>query len=155
MMHERNGLAIIGGSLLGAIALLAGLPAGAGAHGVSVQSRTTNAVEIHAVYDSGEPMKNAQVQVYAPDDPSTPYFVGQTDNRGRFAFAPDQAGDWEIAVRQAGHGEIVVIPVESGGAIAATFTNDAGLTPLQRGVMAGAVTWGCVGTALYFRRGKA
>ena len=57
-------------------------------------------------------------------------------------------------MRQAGHGDITVIPVSEAGVITTEFSNSAGLTPLQRGIVAGAVIWGCVGTALYFRRGK-
>ena len=124
------------------------------AHGAHVQSRTTAAVEIQAAYDSGEPMVAATVQVFAPDDPETPRFTGVTDTAGRFVVIPPQPGNWEVSVRQAGHGDIAVIPVEANGAIAAGFTQPAGLTPLQRVVVLGAVAWGCVGTALFFRRGK-
>jgi nickel transport protein len=124
------------------------------AHGAHIQSRTATAVEIQAAYDSGDPMAEAQVQVYAPDDPQTPVVTGLTDTAGRFVFVPDQPGNWEISVRQAGHGDIAVIPVTSDGGLAEGFTNDGGLTLLQRVVVAGAVTWGCLGTALFFWRGK-
>jgi len=100
-------------------------------------------------------MAEASVQVFAPDDPQTPVFTGTTDASGRYVFAPTQPGDWEVSVRQAGHGDIAVIPVEADSVIASSFTNDAGLSPLQRVIVAGAVTWGCIGTALFFwRRGK-
>ena len=130
------------------------MPASAQAHGVQIQTRNTSAVEIQATYDSGEPMAEAQVQVYAPEDPETVIFSGMTDAMGRYLFVPDRPGDWELSVRQAGHGDIAVIPVSEAGAITTEFSTSAGLTPLQRGVVAGAVIWGCVGTALYFRRGK-
>ena len=145
-----RGLGAVGG-------LIAGVTVGTAAawgHGVDIQSRSSQVIEIQAAYDSGEPMATAQVRVYAPDDPETPRFMGQTDEQGRYQFAPDGPGDWEVAVRQAGHGEITVIPVTEAGAIAPTYQADSGLSPLQRGLMAGAVTWGCVGTALYFRRSK-
>lgn len=138
---------------LAAIAVV-GLPLAAQAHGAHIQSRTASAVEIQASYDSGEPMAEAQVQVYAPGAPQTPVFTGVTDEAGRYVFVPDQPGDWEIAVRQAGHGDIQVVPVAAEGGLAEGFTNDAGLTSVQRVIVAGAVTWGCVGTALYFWRGK-
>lgn len=131
------------------------MPAIALAHGAHVQARTTSAVEIQASYDSGEPMANAQVQVYAPENPETPVFSGTTDASGQYLFSPNRPGDWEVSVRQAGHGDIAVIPISEEGGIAAEFTNNANtLSPLQRGIMFGAVAWGCVGTALYFRRGK-
>ncbi|NER80846.1 MAG: carboxypeptidase regulatory-like domain-containing protein [Leptolyngbya sp. SIO1D8] len=139
--------------LLALIGILA-TPTIAIAHRVQIQSRTTTAVQIQATYDSGEPMAEAQVQVYSPEDPETPLFSGTADESGRYLFVPDQPGDWEVSVRQAGHGDIAVIPVSEAGNIAIEFTNDIGLTGLQRGIVAGAVAWGCVGTALYFRRGK-
>jgi nickel transport protein len=138
----------------GVLVVLGGLPTVAQAHGAHIQSRSRQAVEIQATYDSGEPLAEAQVQVYGPDDPQTPRFTGLTDDQGRYLFTPDQSGDWEVSVRQAGHGDIAVIPVTAEGAVAAAYRNDSSLTPLQRGLMAAAVTWGCVGTALYFRRGK-
>ncbi|MGD1906380.1 MAG: carboxypeptidase-like regulatory domain-containing protein [Leptolyngbyaceae cyanobacterium] len=124
------------------------------AHGAHIQANEITAVEIEATYDSGEPMAEAGVEVYDPTDPQTPRFTGQTDRDGRFSFTPDQSGDWEVTVRQAGHGAIAVIPVSGDGTITAAIQTNTPLTPLQRGLMAGAVTWGCVGTALYFWRGK-
>ena len=130
-------------------------PVAAIAHGAHIQAQTTNAVEIQAAYDSGEPMAEATVQVFAPDDPQTPVFTGMTDESGMYVFVPTQPGDWEVSVRQAGHGDITVIPVQEGSVIASSFANDGGLNWGQRVVVAGAITWGCVGTALFFgRRGK-
>jgi len=100
-------------------------------------------------------MAEATVQVFAPDDPQTPVFTGMTDESGMYVFVPTQPGDWEVSVRQAGHGDITVIPVQEGSVIASSFANDGGLNWGQRVVVAGAITWGCVGTALFFgRRGK-
>jgi nickel transport protein len=124
------------------------------AHGARIQAREATSVEIEATYDSGEPMAEAGVEVYDPTDPQTPRFIGTTDGEGRFSFTPDQSGDWEVTVRQAGHGAIAVIPVSGDGTVTAAVQTTPALTPLQRGVMAGAVTWGFVGTALYFWRGK-
>jgi len=162
-LHQGLGLSLLS---------LMSLPAIALAHGTNIQSRTTAAVEIQASYDSGEPMAEAQVQVYAPDEPQTPAFSGVTDTDGRYVFVPNQPGDWEVSVRQAGHGDITVISVagetEAGATVAegeraiapealpaaVEFSQSSGLSPLQRGIVAAAVTWGCVGTALYFRRGR-
>ena len=141
------------GSAVAAIAFVYA-PLGAFAHGAHIQARTASAVEIQASYDTGEPMAAAQVHVYAPENPQIPLLTGVTDESGRFVFVPDQPGNWEISVRQAGHGDLTVVPVAEGGGLTEGFTNDIGLTPLQRVIIAGAVTWGCVGTALYFWRGK-
>ena len=135
-------------------------------HGVSIQHQTVSSVEIQARYDSGEPMREAQVIVYTPDNPAEPWLEGTTDADGRFVFTPDstQPGNWEVAVRQAGHGEIVSIPVGAEAASAdglepasgqmASATSAAELSPVQRWITIGAVIWGFIGTALFFSRGK-
>lgn len=137
-----------------AAAALVLTPGVALAHGAHIQSRLADAIEIRATYDTGEPMSDAQVQVFAPHEPQTPVITSATDEEGKFVFVPATPGSWEVSVRQAGHGDIAVIPVTEAGAIAADFTNDSGLSLLQRIVVAGAITWGCVGTALYFMKGK-
>jgi nickel transport protein len=148
------------------------------AHGVVVDYRETQAIEITSLYDTGEPMANAQVIIYAPEDPSTPWMTGTTTETGLFTFTPDrsQAGNWEVAIRQAGHGEILSIPVESDSAASedagSTPTADRSeetatsrvegtrsggtnaISPMQRILMLGSVVWGLVGTALFFLRGK-
>lgn len=128
------------------------------AHGVAIEYKTTQALEIQANYDTGEPMRGAQVTVYAPDK-DEPWLKGQTDDRGRFTFTPDASlpGNWEIKVRSAGHGDIVTIPV--GATHGATHTvvptsGSIGYTPLQKGVMTASVVWGLIGTALFFWRRK-
>ncbi|MEO0489306.1 MAG: carboxypeptidase-like regulatory domain-containing protein [Cyanobacteria bacterium J06659_2] len=123
------------------------------AHGAHIQTRNTT-VEIQAAYDSGEPMAEAQVQVYDPTNPQSPRFTGETDKAGQFSFTPDQPGDWEVTVRQAGHGATTAIPIDNNGTMAATFSGNSQLTPLQKSVIAGAIIWGCIGTALYFQRSK-
>lgn len=141
--------------LLVAIALLVVLvvvlPIQAYAHGIRIQHTIDMLVEIVAAYDSGEPMAGAQVSVYAPDDPATPWLTGVCDDLGRFSFAPDASrpGTWAVRVRLAGHGDIIHIPVgESSG----TAGRAGGYTPLQIVLMAVCVIWGSIGTALYFAR---
>ncbi len=138
---------------LGAIALLLS-PEVARAHGANVQARNAEAVEIYATYDSGEPMVEAQVQIFAPDDPQHPYVQGKTDAAGRYVFVPTQPGNWEVSVRQAGHGDIAVVPVAPGGVLSADFSPSGSFSLIQRLIMIAAVAWGSVGTALYFARGK-
>ncbi|ASC71127.1 Carboxypeptidase regulatory-like domain protein [Halomicronema hongdechloris C2206] len=144
------------GLLLGSVSGIA-IAMPAWGHGVDLGYRQTQAVEITATFDSGEPMANAQVAVYAPDDPSQPWLTGTTDEQGRFVFSPDraEAGTWEVTVRQAGHGDVIAIPVdEDAGATLATTSGHGDLSPLQRWVLAAAVIWGFIGTALFFARGK-
>ena len=138
----------------GAISLMM-MPLPAIAHGARIETRSTSAVQVQATYDSGEPMAEAQVQIFAPGDPKNPAFMGTTDSQGQYVFVPSQSGDWEVSVRQAGHGDIAVVPIGTDSVTPAVIgTFDTSLNPLQRFLIAGAVTWGCVGTALYFMRGK-
>ncbi|MGB3493630.1 MAG: carboxypeptidase-like regulatory domain-containing protein [Elainellaceae cyanobacterium] len=144
------------------------------AHGAVIEYQTTQSLEVQATYDSGEPMANAQVTVYAPENLSEPWLTGMTDDQGRFLFSPDpsMAGNWDVQIRQAGHGDIVSIPIgESDGAIATTVGSSDGsasgggdvallnasssgstatLNPIQKWTMAGAVIWGLFGTAMFF-----
>lgn len=143
-----------------------GWSAKASAHGTQMQYRKVEAVEIDAAYEGGEPMANAQVRVYTPDDQSTPWKTATTDEQGRFSFVPDQSkpGNWEVMIRQAGHGEIINIPVESAAnaeelnqsekVISQTNLSSGGQTQLQRVLLGAAGVWGFVGTALFFARRK-
>ena len=129
------------------------LPIKALAHGADIEYTVDMAIEIVATYDNGEPMAGAQVTIYAPDAPSTPWLTGVCDDEGRFTFVPDTSkpGIWVVQVRQAGHGDIVHIPIGEGAMVAGST---GGYTPLQIVLMAACVVWGSVGTALYFSRGR-
>lgn len=145
--------------LLGAALALA--PALAAAHGALVEATPVDAVAVVAVYDTGEPMAGAQIAVFAPDDPMTPWLRGVADDAGGFVFVPGpQAGRWTVQARHAGHGAVAHVlrgVTESGPSAAAMPVAAASRlgTPVQRGVMAACVIWGLVGTALYFRRRSA
>jgi len=121
------------------------------AHGVDLSIAPRDGIEVVATFEGGEAMAEAQVAVFVPDEPAEPWLTGTTDEEGRFFFVPDatMAGTWEVQVRQAGHGGIVRIEVSEAGTAEEVRT---GLSNLQKAVMALAVIWGSVGTALYFRR---
>lgn len=116
------------------------------------------AVQIHARYDTGEPMAGAQVVIFSPDNPGEPWMIGATDSAGRFVFVPDERqGRWAIQARQAGHGAINYFALEDQGAVGTALTAtqpSGGTTLLQRLLMIGSVAWGCIGTALYFKRSR-
>jgi nickel transport protein len=154
-------------SWLGFLALSWSLSWGAiaQAHGVDIRHQTTQATEIEAKYNTGEPLANAQVTVYAPNG-ETPWLKGTTNDKGQFTFTPDvnQPGNWQVTVRLAGHGDILTIPVskqpvaqnsESGYTQPIAQNSQSGYTPLQKAVMTTSVLWGLVGTALFFSRRKA
>jgi nickel transport protein len=144
-------------ALLGRISVLCSLifllfPPSGSAHGVDITAMPVNAVEIVALYDSGQPMAGGQVAIYAPDEPLEPWFTGTCDDEGRFIFVPDYSrpGLWEIQVRLAGHGDLIRLEVTA--AEEALASGPGGLTIMQKIVMALVVGWGAVGTALYFSR---
>lgn len=121
------------------------------AHGVDLEYYERNAIEIIAHYDTGEPLAEAQVAVFAPGSPAEPWLTGQCDESGRFYFVPDpqMPGLWEVQVRQAGHGGLIRIEVgENGDAPPVT----GGFTFSQRILMTAAVVWGMIGTALFFSK---
>jgi nickel transport protein len=138
-------------AVMGALVLGLVLAAPVSAHGVVLEYTSDVKIEITARYDSGTPMAGAQVAVFAPSDPTTPWLTGVCDEEGRFSFVPDtsQPGIWDVQVRLAGHGGIIHIPVGGGEAAA---QGNGGFTHLQIGLMAACVVWGAVGTALYFSR---
>ncbi len=70
-----------------------------------------------STYSTGEPMAEATVTIYAPNNPDIPWQEGTTDEGGNFAFLPDESipGDWRIEFGQGGHQDIWVIPVTGNG----------------------------------------
>lgn len=137
--------------VIGALVLGLALEAPVYAHGVVLNYTSDVTIEITARYDSGTPMSGAQVAVYTPNDPTTPWLTGVCDEKGRFSFVPDtsQPGTWDVQVRLAGHGGIIHVPV-GGDSVAAS--GGGGLSHLQIGLMIACVVWGTVGTSLYFSR---
>ncbi|KJS11477.1 MAG: hypothetical protein JL56_13135 [Desulfotomaculum sp. BICA1-6] len=135
------------------ICLLVAWPvAAAYAHGVDITYGSTSAIQLTAKYDTGEPVSEGDVVIYAPNEPATPWSTGKSDENGSFTFTPDPAlqGTWDVQVRKAGHGGMVHIPVE-GSAVQSVST---GFTTAQVVIMSASVIWGLVGTALYFSRRK-
>ena len=122
------------------------IPSLTSAHGTNITYDIQSTVLVQANFDTGEPMANAQISVFAPDDPETPWLQGTADENGDFTFVPDSAhsGSYDVRIRSAGHGEILSIPI-AGGPAAAPQTS-----VLQQIIMGAAIIWGFMGTALYF-----
>lgn len=135
------------------ITFLSGVPC-LYAHGVLAGYTQTSGIKINAVYDSGEPMSGGQVMVFAPDNPAKAWLRGTLDDQGEFSFVPDKTipGTWSVQVRQAGHGAMIHIPVEDTGLSESIPLSARQLTTLQLALMISCVSWGFLGTALYFKR---
>lgn len=120
-------------------------------HAALIEAETAQAIRLHAFYDTGEPMSHAQVIIYAPDAPASPWGQGVTDRDGRFEFIPDaHAGRWSVQVRQSGHGAMA--HVEMGGDVPVMISAAGSQSWLQRMVMVALVAWGALGTALFVLR---
>lgn len=131
------------------------------AHGAVVEVNPAS-VEIKAVFDTGEPMSDAQVLVYSPADLSTPVASGQTDSEGRFLFSPEldqvaaesENGRWEVTVRKAGHGQATTFDLGE-GVLQTVATGPSAASSsrfvAQQWISIAAIIWGFVGTALYFK----
>lgn len=124
-------------------------------HGVRLFYEPREGYEVIASHDTGSPMAQAQVLVFAPDDPRNPWLTGTSDEEGRFRFFPDRSrsGRWVVQFRRHGHGGMIHIPVASGEGEGETppVSVGTGLTGSQRALMVALVAWGCLGTALYFK----
>ncbi|MEM6450024.1 MAG: carboxypeptidase-like regulatory domain-containing protein [Cyanobacteria bacterium P01_D01_bin.105] len=120
------------------------------AHGAQIEVLQHPAIEIVATFDTGAPMANAQVAVYAPNALETPWKTGRTDNEGRFSFMPDVAeGTWEVTVRKAGHGQTTTFALSAASDARAP---DANVPAPRQWLSMAAVVWGFIGTALYFTK---
>lgn len=128
------------------------------AHGVDLRYQPQQVIRVTAQYDSGQPIAEATVQVFAPDRPQEAVITGTTNAQGEFEFVPDRPGHWQVQVRQGGHGGLLTIPVATQDAAPQAMTvhpesaktvSLSQYTPGQIAVMVLAVVWGAIGTACF------
>ncbi len=142
------------------------------AHGAKIDYQQTSAIVVRATFDDGTPMANAQAIVYSPNDLDTPWTKGVTDESGKFTFVPESglSGNWDVKIRKSGHGKIISIPfeiqkqvVEVNSPIAnkdqslpvvseSDPTVNSAYSWQQKMIMSVSITWGFLGTALFFFR---
>ncbi|MFZ5942584.1 MAG: carboxypeptidase-like regulatory domain-containing protein [Bacillota bacterium] len=134
------------------IAVMLFIPVTSYAHGAKIEYTNKMSYEITARFDSGEPMADAQIIVYSPQDPAVPWITGTADEKGQYIFTPDlrEKGIWTIQVRKAGHGAQINIEVGDTASVKA----NTGYSLVQKLVMTASVVWGLIGTALFFGRRK-
>ena len=146
------------------------------AHGTQIKYRQITKIVLQASFDDGTPMKNAQAVVYSPQDPTTPWLTGMTDENGQFNFVPDPSlsGNWDVKIRKSGHGDIITIPIVAGQITSATaakpdneetkkplditetrvISTNKDFTPWQKLMMTTTSVWGFIGTAFFFSRNQ-
>jgi len=61
------------------------------------------AVIVYATYAGVEPVTDADVTIFSPQNAESPFQTGITDVRGVFAFVPSEPGDWRIVDDGFGH----------------------------------------------------
>jgi len=66
-------------------------------HGVAGSIDPERGHQITAMYDDGEPMSYAAVEITAPDA-KVAFQIGRTDRNGVMMFQPDRPGRWQAVV---------------------------------------------------------
>lgn len=81
------------------------------------QANTGTSIELQTGFFNGEPLKGANVVIYAPNRPGRVWAKGLTNSEGKYNFAPDTSipGDWEVRIERAGHADILTVPVSENG----------------------------------------
>ncbi|MFW5901561.1 MAG: hypothetical protein ACOCTS_00825 [Thermodesulfobacteriota bacterium] len=137
------------------------LPAGpAQAHAVHGELETRTAVQIRAVYDGGDPMSYAAVEITRKGE-DLPFQTGRTDRNGCFAFKPDKPGNWQIVVKDGmGHHlslnrdiDKVNTLAENAASLNQTDTEDrtGSLSRVEKALAGIAIIFGLSGLAFWWR----
>lgn len=122
------------------------------AHGTEWELLDGGVVGVRATFDTGQPMANAPVLIFAPGE-SQVQLTTTTDSRGVVCFAPDRAGVWVLQVRaEGGHGLRANLEVGESMLAAPTAKGAGGFSTWQKLLMAVCVIWGFAATALFFSR---
>ena len=76
-----------------------------------------NGLAIDVNFSTGEPLADAPVKIYSPDNLEEPWMEGRTDENGEFSFKPDQErkGEWTVEIGEFSHADYLSVPVESDG----------------------------------------
>lgn len=104
---------------IAALIVLLGFPTSASAHMVETNYVLNDLLEFQSTFSTGEPLQQASVTIYAPNQPDQPWMELTTDDEGRFAFMPDPniPGNWDIYIRQGTHEDLWTVPVNPGTGI--------------------------------------
>jgi nickel transport protein len=68
------------------------------AHSVAAQQLdNSSTVSVRFVYEAGDPMSYAAVEIFSPRESNIPFQTGRTDKNGTFSFIPDAEGMWLVS----------------------------------------------------------
>jgi len=81
------------------------------AHGVRGLPYRGEALGVEAFYSDGTPMAYAKVKIYF-DKEKIPFQTGVTDRNGRFLFAPDRKGTYQIIIND-GEGHLLEMKIST------------------------------------------
>jgi len=93
--------------LVVAVLALCNSPAGA------LDLFATHEVTVQFATSAGQPMGDADVEVFAPGDLTHPVQTGKTDKDGKFEFGTDRDGMWTAEAK--GNGEVARATIRVGG----------------------------------------
>ena len=120
-------------------------------HGTGYEILYPESLRIRTFYDTGEPIADARVLVFAPGETEVS-FETTTDGEGVFSFTPDKPGTWIFQVRDAtGHGMRINLDVGTDPA-AGNQAGTGSIGYVQKIIMALCVVWGFIGRALFLWR---
>ena len=112
------------------------------AHGTEYEVLSEGVIGIKALFDTGDPMSDSEVIIFAPASTDV-YYRTNTDRNGIVGFRPDRPGLWIIQVRdKCGHGMRINLDVDDSGKVSGAAGNSSGTSFVQKIVMAICVIWG-------------
>lgn len=109
------------------------------------------AVVVYATYGTTEPTTDADVSVFAPGAPSSPYQTGFTDLHGAFAFVPAEAGAWRVVIDD-GYGHRAEQEIAVDWDKADEPSAGGGRSPLDKAILGVSVIFGITGLLLWRSR---
>lgn len=133
------------------------LPMPALAHSVQTDYRiVSDALEIQSTFSTGEALEGAPVTIYAPNDSTSPWLQGTTDQQGTFSFQPDPklVGEWSVEIGGGDdHGDMLTVPVSNRGVELDAISQNPYEAPHQfaRQVLVGGAVLGSMGAMSWLR----
>ena len=127
------------------------LAGAAGAHDLLIDVKLARpAVLLHASYGGSEGATDADVSIFAPDRPESPYQSGFTDLQGAFAFVASQQGTWR-AVIDDGFGHRVEREIVVDWDLAESGAQRQGRSTLDKAILGVSLIFGAMGLWLWFQ----